>query len=139
MPVDFHIEVSSAGRILRAFRRLRETVGSRELYEKVGDEIVSETRDRFKTKTSPEGLRWKGWSDEYAKTRGPGKSLLIDSGDLEQSIESQVTGGRLAIYSTEPHAGAVHKNRPFFGLSREGERDVMDQIEDEFRRAASGA
>lgn len=138
MPVDFHIAIPSAGRIIRVLQRLRR-LADRDLYAQIGDQIVKRTKARFKTKTSPEGQRWKDWSDAYAATRPAGKSLLIDEGDLERSIESRVAGDRLQVYSTEPHAAAVNHRRVFFGISSSDETEIMDLIESSARRACSGA
>lgn len=138
MPVDFQIAIPSAGRILRVFQRLR-ALANRDLYAKVGEEIVKRTKARFKTKRSPEGLRWKDWSDAYAASRPSGKTLLIDEGDLERSIESRVAGERLQIYSTRDYAGFVNKTRPFFGISASDEAEVMDLIESSARGAFDGA
>lgn len=134
---DFHIAIPSAGRLLRVFARLKQLT-NRGLYEQVGAEIVKRTRARFKAKRSPEGQTWKAWSTPYAATRGAGDSLLVDEGELERSIESKIAGDRLLIYSTADYAGPVQKTRPFFGISSDDERQIMDLIEDQFRSAVNG-
>lgn len=139
MPVEFGVELSSAGRLLRVFERLAR-VADRRLYAEVGDKIVALTRGRFQTKTDPEGIRWKKWSKQYAATRGSGHSLLEDSGDLERGIESRIAGERLTIgVLGADYAAAVQRTRPFMGLGPREERLVMMGIEDRVMEAIDGA
>lgn len=134
MPVDIQIPTSSTGRILRVFQRLQR-VASRDLYDRVGAKVVRQIKARFKTKVSPEGVRWRDWSAAYAASRPSGKSLLIDEGDLEHSFESRIAGDKLQVFSTVDYAAYANHSRPFFGLSRDDASEVMDMIEGEARRA----
>jgi phage gpG-like protein len=140
MPVNFGVELSSAGRLLRVFERLAR-VADRRLYGRVGDVIVALTKARFQTKTDPEGIRWKKWSKEYAKTRGAGHSLLVgDTHKLERGIEARIAGSRLTIgVMGADYAAAVHRKRPFMGLGPREELLVMRSIEDRMMEAIDGA
>lgn len=137
--VDYGIELPSAGRLLRVFERLAR-VADRQLYRDVADEIVKSTKARFRTKTDPEGLRWKRWSTSYAATRKSGDSLLVDSGDLERGIEARIAGDRLSIgVLGADYAAPVQRLRPFMGIGPRDEADVMRIIENRVMEAIDGA
>ncbi|MGB0972086.1 MAG: phage virion morphogenesis protein [Mycobacterium sp.] len=72
---------------------------------------------RFKTKTAPDGSQWEPWSPLYADTRGPGQSLLIDEGNLVDSIQAEQEGLTISVYSSESYAEAVDSKRRFAGAS----------------------
>lgn len=57
--------------------------------ERIGYTLEANTRNRFETKTDPNGQRWKPWADStretyptpgsvFAKTEGPGNGRLLD-------------------------------------------------------------
>lgn len=130
--MDFRIAVamSSHGRLLRVFEALGRATSDRSMLADVAQEVVERTKARFETKTSPEGLPWKQWSDGYAATRTGGHSLLHDTGDLERGIEARVSGRTAAIgVDNAPYAVEVHKTRPFMGISPSDEREIMQMIE----------
>lgn len=129
--------VDGADRLDRILARLAK-VGSRATVIRLADELVERTKARFQTKRSPSGDRWKPWSEEYAATRPPGASLLIDDGDLMRSIEARVANDTIQIGSTVDYAGAVQARRPFFGIGPEDETELMDMLESEVAGAFSG-
>lgn len=140
MPVNFGVEMSSAGRLLRVFQRLREAGRGRQLYRDVADYIVDAVRSRFESKRSPEGLPWKEWSDGYAATRTAGDSLLVHTHDLERGIQARFFGDVVSIgVEDAPYAAAVHKTRPFMGISASEAGEVMAMIESSFLEAIDAA
>lgn len=69
-----------------------------ELLDGVGAIAETQTRRRISDeKTSPDGVRWPSWSESYAQTRPPGKSLLQDSGALLDSVAYYVEGDAVFV------------------------------------------
>ncbi len=75
-----------------------------ELREGIGALLESSTRLRFTTKLSPEGTPWPAWSRGYAAKRPPGKSLLLDSGGLADSVQYETTKDTITIFEPMEHA-----------------------------------
>jgi phage gpG-like protein len=96
------------------------------LYERLTALGESQTRRRIETeKTSPEGLLWADWSPDYAKTRHSGQSLLINEGNLLDSLAAfvevaQAGWGSPLDYAIEMQEGVPARHvpaRPFLGIS----------------------
>ena len=105
--LELRLDGAAAGRLAR-FQEAVEA-GIPGLLDDLGGVVVAQTRLRFQDeKRDPAGDDWKSWSDAYAARRPAGKSLLMDEGDLEESIEAFVSGDDLAVGSAEPHA-ATHQ------------------------------
>ncbi|MDD2815422.1 MAG: phage virion morphogenesis protein [Thiotrichaceae bacterium] len=102
--------------------------------------IASKSEEQVKTrineeKMSPVGAPWAAWSDNYAKRRPSGTGLLVNTGDLLQSITGQVTGDNEIIVSTSvPYAprqnfgGGGIPAREFMGLSQENIEEIKDLV-----------
>ena len=105
-----------------------------ELLANIGTVVVFQTRDRFKSKQSPTGLKWAPWSQEYAKTRHNGHSLLENEGYLKQSIVYKVSSNTVEIGSDEVYAGTHqygHKGipaRPYLGINAEDKKELEVEI-----------
>lgn len=110
-----------------------------QLMDDAGALLESSTRDRFDTKTAPDGSAWVPWSERYDNTRHHGvHSLLIEGGGLRDSIASYATGEEAAVGSNMVYA-AIHNfggepvgsnipERPYLGVSDEDERDLGDLV-----------
>lgn len=109
-----------------------------QLMDDAGALLESSTRDRFDTKTAPDGSPWADWSEDYASSRRDHHSLLVASGGLRESIASYATGTEAAVGSNMVFA-AIHNfggepvgsnipARPFLGISSEDERGLGDLV-----------
>ena len=87
--------------VIERTQRLAKPENKRKLLGLIGAEVGSQTHERFRdTKESPDGSSWESWSLGYAKRREGQHSLLMSSGDLDESIQSFVKG------STAVHVGS---------------------------------
>lgn len=95
------------------------------LLRQVGEGVEAQTRQRiFHEKTSPEGVRWRPWSTAYAKTRGPQHSLLVDTHDLVDSIDSKSDSKSATIFSDVVYAGYNQTTRPYLGISAQNAAEM---------------
>lgn len=106
----------------------------------VAQGVEHQTRRRiFFEKRAPDGRPWRPWSASYARTRGAGHSLLIDTRAMVDGLDSSSTAREATIFSRRPYAGRNQRTRPFLGLSAENVRDVEQwlapALEDLFREA----
>ncbi len=142
------------GKRLAAVERVRLS----EVLDAVGALVASQTKRRIaEERTAPDGTPWQAWSIAYAKTRHGGHSLLRSEGDLEDSIQhlsgldevevgtnlvyaavhqfgDRKNAARLASFlgvSQGAHLGGIPP-RPFLGLSRENEEEILELIESKF-------
>lgn len=120
-----------------AIRRLRRLEGFEmaELTDAAGAILESSTRDRFDTKTAPDGAAWVPWSEAYGDTRNhDAHSLLVEEGGLRDSIASYSTGGEVHVGSNLVYAahhqiggdeiGSGIPARPYLGISNDDEIDL---------------
>jgi phage gpG-like protein len=112
----------------------------RPLLDLMGDLVIERTQERIRNeKESPEGVPWKRWSIEYAKTRTGGQSLLFDSGDLHGSIEKTISGNTLTVGSELDYAAPNQKTRPFLGISDDDQKDLEDTLANFFTQTVLAA
>lgn len=102
--------------------------------------LESSTRKRFKTKTAPDGSRWAPlslWTLYSKTTRRDGKvrgSLLVDRGDLLESITSHATKNMAEVGTDRVYAAYLQTGtrnmpaRPIFGLSEQDRNDIRDAL-----------
>ena len=108
------------------------------LTDAAGAILESSTRDRFEIKSAPDGAAWVPWSEAYDDTREDHHSLLVEEGDLRDSIASYSTGvevhvGSNLIYAAHHHFGGDEIGsgipaRPYLGISDEDEIDLADLV-----------
>lgn len=112
-----------------------------QLLDELGAMVVEQTRTRLiDEKEAPDGIPWVDWSKPYAKRRPSGKSLLMNEGELEQSItdvygpDSVEIGSNLVSAAIHQHGGeAVGSNipaRPYLGISIENAIEIQDEMDD---------
>lgn len=113
----------------------------RDLLEVIGSTVESQTRRRIADeKTSPDGEQWQDWSEDYAKTRHGGHSLLEGEGDLLDSVDYLVGSGEVEvgsnlIYFATHHFGDEDRGIPqreALGLSDDNEAELDAVIIDWF-------
>ena len=94
-------------------------------------------RERIKTKKhGPDGESWDAWSENYAKTRSGGNSLLVGDRKLLNSFRVVMSTGKGQLGSSLPYAAAQHfgvktrglEPRPYFGLGKEDVTHLDDVI-----------
>lgn len=96
--------------IYRKLTGIATPARKRELLEQIGATHESQVRRRIQNeKTAPDGTAWPAWSEQYAKTRHGGQSLLSGEGELLSSIENQLLSHAVAI-GTPLVYGGVHQN-----------------------------
>ncbi len=112
----------------------------RRLLKSLGVEIETQISERIEsTKRDPEG---KTWADIADKTRRyllkhfpSARPPLWRTGELLDTIESQVSGGVLLTGATKEYAGFLQEGtkrmpaRPFIGLSAQDIGDLADLID----------
>ena len=110
------------------------------LLKSLGVEIEAQISERIEsTKRDPEG---KTWADIADKTRRyllkhfpSARPPLWRTGELLDTIESQVSGGVLLTGATKEYAGYLQEGtkrmpaRPFIGLSAQDIADLADLID----------
>jgi phage virion morphogenesis protein len=135
--VSVSIEITGLDPLIAKLERLARP-DQVELMEQIGSLVESQTRNRIANeKRDPSGKQWKKWSAKYARTRHGGHSLLMNEGDLLDSIQWQVSGDKVEIGSNLVYArthqlgrGAIPA-RPYLGLSDEN-RDEISEVIDEW-------
>lgn len=109
MAASLHANFSQFGPMQRKIDRLIDLCGD-ELREGIGAVLESGARRRVsETKVDPEGIPWTEWSDRYGARRPPGKSLLLDTGGLLDSIQYEHTRDTVTVFAAVEHAG-VHQD-----------------------------
>lgn len=117
------------------------------LLEGIGMEVETQTRRRIQDdKAAPDGGSWPGWSEQYAKTRHSGHSLLQGEGHLLDSITYEVSGdsvlvGSPLVYAATHQFGDPARNIPqreFLGLAGQDYDDVVGLVEDYLEGIANG-
>ncbi|CAM3169621.1 phage virion morphogenesis protein [Moritella viscosa] len=97
-------------RIERHIAQLADTGHQDRLKQLIGAEVESQTHRRIQhEKNAPDGTPWAPWSSTYSKTRHGNQSLLMGSGDLDDSIEFFVSGDKVHVGSPLVYARA-HQN-----------------------------
>ena len=125
-------------RIAQAGRNLREPLGD------MGEHLLNTHRERWVLEKSPDGIPWEPLSERYAarkRRKRPAAGMLVYDDLLEGTLRYQIRGNALELGTNRPY-GATHQfgrdgipARPFLGLSKADERDVLDIIREHLRKA----
>jgi phage virion morphogenesis protein len=79
------------------------------ILQELGPIFVAIARDRFQSKTAPDGMPWAQWAPATARARirsgTASKGLLVLSGALQGSCRYNVTGNKVIISMNTPYAG----------------------------------
>lgn len=149
--VGIRIDTPNLDAIQARLAKLRNPQIDR-LLKGLGAKVEAQTRLRIADqKTSPEGDAWKPWSEDYAKTRNSGQSLLQGEGHLLDSIQFVVGADSVEVGSNLIYA-AIHQfggeavdmpeivARPYLGLSSQDTQDLervqkrwLNRLEKELR------
>lgn len=129
------VDIRQLEKLGAGLRKVQDNIVTLEQARSIRDMIIRQTKDRidFK-KRNPRGHKWKKWTAKYAKTRGPGDSLLYHTGSLRNSIKGRIRLGVVTVYSDTPYAwkhqfGSPNENIParqFFGISNVDQAEMLD-------------
>ena len=134
MSIGIVTKITRLEKIQHVINRL-STADLSDLLDTVGQLIENQVKNRIlEEKTDPEGNKWKPWSDKYPKTRHGNQSLLVNEGNLHDSIQHVVSGSTLEVGSNLPYAAAQAlgtediggdiPSRQYLGLSDENQDEV---------------
>jgi len=104
MSLSITTKVSAIARAAKRLNQLGDYDRSALLYG-IGAEVETQTHRRLRDeKTAPDGTPWPNWLAEYAATRHGGHSLLMGEGNLDDSIQSIISGDKVETGSNLPYA-----------------------------------
>lgn len=116
----------------------------------IGTLLEGSTRDRFRTKTDPDGVAWKNLSAERLEEKKGRGGILVDYGDLMRSITYHASSQSVAV-GTDRHYGKYHQTgtykadgaqilpeRPFLGLSIDDKTNIQDLLNDFMAEVING-
>lgn len=151
MSASFQLSINGLDLVYPRLRRLSQLDLSA-LLEGIGSEVENQTRRRFQEeKTDADGIAWPEWSERYAASKhgddgharhpgarreSGGHSLLVLRGDLQDSLQSEVSGdevtvGSNMVYALTHQEGDPDRNipaRPFLGLSAQNVGELEDYV-----------
>lgn len=102
--------------------------------------LENSTRDRFRTKTAPDGAGWAALTDDTLESKNGRGSLMVEYGDLMRSITSYASSVSATVGTDRPYAkyhqtGTKNSDgsermeaRPIFGLSADDRTDILDFV-----------
>lgn len=125
-----------AARRLRQFARQFPGRLSRSGLRRGAKVIKAQTVDRIKrTKTDEDGRKWEPWSTDYAATRGPRHSLLVDSKAMMLGLRVEQDGPDMLMGSPLPRARSHQEGsgkmpaRPPFGVTERDEPPIQEALD----------
>jgi phage virion morphogenesis protein len=141
-------ETAELENALRAVNLLGSLGRPTDLLDNIGAVIESSTRRRIsEEQRGPDGTPWPEWSDDYEASRHSGHALLMNEGELLDSLAFETDpAGKLVMVGSNLVYAAVHNfggqelpsdnpasnipQREFLGLSSEDEADLVDLVND---------
>ncbi len=144
----FNVEVSGIEEVKAALERLEQKAGNlAPVFRDIGEYLLLAHDERFKEQQSPEGDPWEPLSPQYKKRkkRNKGKVLVLD--DLLAGTLRYQASAKELVFGTDRIYGATHQfgrdeanipERPFLGLSRGDETEVLRLVEEHMAQALEG-
>lgn len=112
---------------------LSDKVGG--LLTQIGTHLANSSTERFNTKTAPSGVSWATLAPSTQARKG-NNNILVDTGALQASILSRVTGMTIEVGSAQSYS-IFHQfgtdntpARPFLGLSETDKGEINNIIND---------
>lgn len=117
----------------------------RPVQDDLGEYFIESTKRRFKTKTAPDGSRWRDNSELTQELKGSNDPLIGESRRLSNEIHRRIDGttvswGSSLVYagmqqhgglkSVYPHLWGNIPARPFLGMSNEDEQVVLEILQE---------
>ncbi len=109
--------------------------GLKPLMTDIGAIVESSTRERFLTKTDPDGVLWQNLAPETIRKKKGRGGILVEYGDLMRSITAHATAVSVEVGTDRPY-GKYHQmgwgvpERAFLGLSDDDFADIRDLLND---------
>lgn len=155
---SFKIDFDDNAQIRDLFADLRQVLSGemKPLFTEIGADLEQSTRERIETtKTGPDGTPWpdisEAWRDDK-RERGLAEGILTMRGDLLNSIRFEASDNSLQMIAGPTEYAAIHQfggetgrrggrftmlARPFLGLSRDDQANIIDAVRDMLERHAS--
>lgn len=132
--------------VMVALRRLLERTGNlRPALAEIGEAMTQSTKRRFGTTTGPDGVLWQANSEVTIERKGHSRPLTGETGDLMDSIHSQLDG----LFAVEigsnkdqaammqfggttaefPHLWGDIPARPYLGISDQDKAAILEIID----------
>ena len=134
---EFSFDLSELNGIAELLEKAKlSSQDRRQLLTNIGVEVEYNTQERFDSQLSPDGKRWQDLADKtkkyYAKYfPGLRRTILVGTGGLRDSIESQIDDWSVLVGATKVYA-ATHQYgrgkipaRPYLGISTSDTDDIM--------------
>lgn len=125
--------------LMRQIQALQRELESPDAFLRpIGEAVVEQTEQRFKTKLDPMGQTWKPWSASYRKTRKAQDSLLIDMSThrggphLKDSIEIQYGRNLVEVGTNVEYSVPNQRTRPFLGIGPADVPGITAAVQQEF-------
>lgn len=94
------------------------------ILRELGDDEITRTLLRFEHGEAPDGSAWAGLKQPRKGRKGGSAQVLVDTGQLRNSITKQILGGSALIIGSNADYAAWHQfgtryvpARPFLGVS----------------------
>lgn len=140
MKLDFRVDAKEVQQSIGDIRK--KLANPRSMMQEIGDIIVEDIKNRITTtkKDVNTDKSWSPWKPSTKKARtkkgNAALGLLYDSGELLNSITSQVVGSHntLQVGTNVPYASYLHegtpkmKARPFMGVSERAQESINEAI-----------
>lgn len=135
MQIDVHEQLSEVNAALsEIYNRLDG--GLTPIMQAIGAIVEGSTRERFSTKTAPDGTSWASLKPSTLAIKKGRGSLMVDHGDLMKSITSHATAVSIEVgtdrdYGKYTQTGTKHMvARPYLGLSEDDFTDIRELLND---------
>jgi len=132
------INLKGVDEFLRRLTQYFDT-GLRKALEEFAEELRKETKQRFFTKTDPEGNAWKPLAPSTVKRKGH-SSQLIETGNLLRSINTEVEDGEVRIgtnvfYGRFQEEGTVRiPKRSYLGVTKSTVEKFAKRIKNDMEK-----
>ena len=108
---------------------IKEFSQPKELLKELGKREVKRAKQRFKSKTDPDGKRWRSWDrdtqEERIREGSASSGLLVESGALMNSIDFDVVHNSLFVGTNVDYGQYIQQGtpdmpaRPFLGFNQQ--------------------
>ena len=143
----FHIKLDDSAATALFDRISQGAASALPLFTEIGSALEGTTKDRFRTKTAPDGTPWleltEGWL-QRKRERGFAEGILTMRGDLLNSISFEAGADFAQIVAGPTDYALIHQQggqagrdratkidaRPYMGLSPEDEAEIREAAEE---------
>ena len=145
--LDIRLTISNAEKVQAALESLQARLSDlTPAFRDIGEAMLNSTRERFNTQTAPDGTPWKPLSPKYQQKKERNKDKILTLyGHLRGTLNYRVGPNEARIgtplsYGGDHQFGLPRKRipaRPFLGLSKSDEQELLDILNDHLSRAMS--